>query len=321
MYDVIIIGAGPAGLTAGIYASRANLKTLLLGSSFNPSLITTTDIIENYPGFPDGISGFELVDKLTEQAQHFGLEIISHDVSSIEKISAEGSDAWEIWADQKNFQAYSLIFSTGAEYAKLDVPGEQALTGKGVSYCATCDGPFYREKDVVVVGGGDTAVQEALFLTKFARKVTLVHRRDRLRATGVLRERAEKNEKIAFVLNSEVEEILGDTVVSGVRLKDVNTPNSAKQLRADGVFIFAGYVPNTSLLTDIVEMDDKGYIITDDQMRTSVAGIFACGDCRQKLLRQVVTACGDGATAAFAAELYIDELKGTSYEGRTIDTK
>jgi thioredoxin reductase (NADPH) len=309
MYDIIIIGSGPAGLTAGIYASRSNMKTLMIASAFNPSLITTTDLVENYPGFPDGITGFELIEKFTRQAKKFGLEIAEKDVSTVTRIS----QGWEVSAGGETSQALTLIIATGTEYAHLNVPGEEELTGRGVSYCATCDGPFYRDSKVVVVGGGDTAVQEALFLTRFASEVTIVHRRDRLRATAILQERARANEKIRFEWNAVVEEITGDTAVKGIILQDVNAPDKKKTLDVEGVFIFTGYIPNTSFLGGIVDRDDTGYIRADEQMKTSAPGIFACGDCTKKLLRQVVTACGDGATAAFAAEQYISELKGTAY--------
>ncbi|MBN2297726.1 MAG: thioredoxin-disulfide reductase [Deltaproteobacteria bacterium] len=313
MYDIIIIGSGPAGLTAGIYASRANMKTLMIASTFNPSLITTTDLVENYPGFPDGITGFEIIERFTLQAKNFGMETAGADVTSVSRISQDGSVRWKVDTGDENFEASALIIATGTQYAHLNVPGEEEFTGRGVSYCATCDGPFYRERNVVVVGGGDTAVQEALFLTRFAETVTMVHRRDRLRATGILRDRASANEKIRFEFNSVVEEITGDTAVTGVIIRDVNDSEKKKTLIADGVFIFTGNIPNTAFLGGLVECDDSGYIHVDEQMRTSVQGIFACGDCTTKLLRQVVTACGDGATAAFAAEHYINDLKGTSY--------
>jgi thioredoxin reductase (NADPH) len=313
MHDIIIIGSGPAGLTAGIYASRANLKTLMIASAFNPSLITTTDLVENYPGFPEGITGFEIIDKFTRQAKNFGMEMMEKDVTAITKKSVGEYDGWEVTAGDERFQAMALIIATGTEYAHLNVPGEEELTGRGVSYCATCDGPFYRDRNVAVVGGGDTAVQEALFLTRFAKTVTIIHRRDRLRATGILQDRAFANDKIRFEWNAVVEEITGDTEVKSITLRDVRDPEKKKTIEAEGIFIFTGNIPNTSFLGKVVEFDETGYIKVDDRMRTSTDGIFACGDCIKKLLRQVVTACGDGATAAFAAEHYINELKGTSY--------
>jgi len=308
LYDVIIVGGGPAGLSAGIYAARARMKTLLIRSAFQPSLITVTDDVENYPGFPSGISGFELIDHLTNQALRFELEIIDADADKIQR----DKDAWEIIASGTSYRCHSIILATGARPRELGVPGERELTGRGVSYCATCDGPFYRGKDIAVVGGGDTAVQEALFLTKFARQVTLIHRRDRLRATGILSERARDNEKIALEFNAVVESIEGENGVERLKLKNVLTGDT-KELAADGAFIFVGYDPATACAADVVDIDKLGYIITDDEMRTSAEGIFAAGDCRRKLLRQVVTACGDGATAAVAAEHYVNAIKGQTY--------
>ncbi|MGC9323520.1 MAG: thioredoxin-disulfide reductase [Desulfomonilia bacterium] len=313
MYDVIIIGGGPAGLTAGIYTSRAAMRSLLIGSAFNPSLITTTDLIENYPGFPEGISGFELVEKFKDQAIKFGLEIIEDDVISLENSASGEHRSWKVTTSGSTFEALSVIIATGTEYAHLNVRGEEELTGRGVSYCATCDGPFFKDAHLVVVGGGDTAVQEALFLTRFAQKVTIVHRRDRLRAAGILRERAQANEKIGFEWNAVVAEILGDTAVTGLRIRDVNNPEKEKVIDAEGVFIFTGNIPYTSFVQGVLSLDEGGYITVDSDMKTSAPGIFACGDCIKKLFRQVVTACGDGATAAFSAEQYVGELKGTSY--------
>ena len=315
MYDVIIIGGGPAGLTAGIYATRANMKTLLIRSAFKTSLAATTDLIENYPGFPEGIGGFELVDRFTRQALKFGLTIIDDDLTSIAETISEGRGAWQVITSGSIYRSLSLIIATGSEYAHLNVPGEAEFTGKGVSYCATCDGPFYRDCALAVVGGGDTAVQEALYLTNFARTVTVIHRRDRLRATAALQDKALVNAKIAFEWNANVEEIIGDSVVKAVSIRDVTDPNKVKTLPVDGVFIFTGNVPNTEAFKGIVDMDSLGYIKADAHMRTSAKGIFACGDCTQKLLRQVVTACGDGATASFAAYEYVSELKGTLYTG------
>lgn len=313
-YDIIIIGGGPAGLTAGIYAARARMNTLLIESTFSPSLITTTDIVENYPGFPEGIGGFDLVEKLKAQACQFGLQIVGGDVSAIRAVDIDGQSGWNVSADEE-VQALAVIIATGADHAKLGVPGERDYAGRGVSYCATCDAPFFRGKELVVVGGGDTAVQEALFLTKFATKVTLVHRREALRATGVLQERAFANERLSFAWSAVVEEIIGEKTVTAVRLRDLKTGQTS-DLAADGVFIFAGYIPNTPWLEGVVALDGEGYIIADDRMQTTTPGIFAAGDCIRKLLRQVVTACGDGATAAFAAEHYVEELKGKAYPPR-----
>jgi len=313
MYDAIIIGSGPAGLTAGIYASRSKLKTLMLTSQANPSLITTTDVVENYPGFPGGINGYDLIERFKEQAVSFGLEVAEDDVLSIEQITHDGKDAWRVNTHETAYEAFAVILATGTEYARLNVPGEQEYTGRGVSYCATCDAPFYRDAHIAVVGGGDAAIQEALFLTKFAKKVTIIHRRDRLRATKVLQDQAFANGKIDFAWNSVVDEIIGDAVVKGVRLSDAADSSKKQTLSVDGVFVFTGNVPNTGFVRGLVACDKDGFIKVDAMMRTSAKGVFACGDCTEKLLRQVVTACGDGATAAFASEQYIQELKGNAY--------
>ena len=310
-YDTIIIGGGPAGYTAGIYAARSGLKTLLLEGAATVSQITITDLIENYPGIPDGINGFDLMQLFKTQALKFGLEIITKDVSAIKKNPA-ASVIWDVTVEDESFRTLSVIAATGAQWNKLGVPGEEEFAGKGVSYCATCDGPFYRNKDVVVVGGGDTAVQEALFLTYFAKKVFVIHRRNRLRAAKILQKRAFAERKIEFVWNTKLTEISGRDFVTGVKIADVLSGKTS-EISAEGVFIFVGRTPNTGLFRDILKVDAGGYIITDDNMHTSAAGIFAAGDCRAKQFRQVVTAAGDGANAVYSAELYIAELKGETY--------
>lgn len=311
VYDVIIIGGGPGGLTAGLYASRASMKVLLVEGSYTVSQITLTDMIENYPGLP-GVTGFELIDRFKKQAVSFGLEIKTEQVSSLQKTEGGDVSLWTVSTDTAQYEALSVIISTGAEWRHLDVPGEDRLIGQGVSFCATCDAPFYRNRNVAVVGGGDTAVQEALYLTKFADSVKLIHRRDRLRATGILQERAFANEKITFVWDSVVEEILGDNGVTGLRIRNLKS-NDMMELSVDGVFLFIGLLPNTKLVQGLVNCDDDGYIIVDSEMRSSVESIFACGDCIKKTLRQVVTACGDGAVAADSAGLHVDKLKGREY--------
>jgi len=310
-YDTIIVGGGPAGYTAGIYAARSGLKTLLVEGAATVSQITITDLIENYPGIPDGINGFDLMQLFKKQALNFGLEIVTGDVQSIQK-SADAPVIWNVDVSGKAYQALSIVAATGAQWNKLGVPGEEAFAGKGVSYCATCDGPFYRNKDVIVVGGGDTAIQEALFLTHFARKVTVIHRRDRLRAAAILQKRAFAEKKIEFVWKATLTEVAGTDFVTGVRVSDVES-GKISAIEAEGVFIFVGRTPTTGLFRDIVNLDKGGYIITDDNMLTSAAGIFAAGDCRAKQFRQVVTAAGDGANAIYSAELYVDELKGQTY--------
>lgn len=309
-YDVIIIGGGPSGLTAGLYASRARLKTLLLEKMGCGGQSAITDFIENYPGFPEGIGGYELAAKFEEQAKRFGLETRMEEVRSVSPqeagiITVETLDA--------RYTAGAVIVACGARFKMLGVPGEEELRGKGVSYCATCDGPFFRDKEVIVAGGGDSAIQEAIYLTRFTRKVTIVHRRGALRATKILQDRAFANPKISIVWNSKIAAIKGNEKVESVSV--LNTVDGRETaIKADGIFIFIGWDPNTEFLGGQVQRDKGGYIITDDEMKTSLAGVFACGDARKKLLRQVVTAAGEGAVAAVAAQEYLDDLRGTSYK-------
>jgi thioredoxin reductase (NADPH) len=311
-YDVVIVGGGPAGLTGGMYAARADLRVLVIAGESTVSQVTVTDLIENYPGIPEGINGFDLAERLKKQGVQFGLKTASGDVTAVTKKRFGDRDGWEITAGAMRYGALAVIIATGADWRRLGVPGENRFIGKGVSFCATCDGPFYRNREVAVIGGGDTAIQEALYLTRFAKKVTVVHRRDRLRATAILQKRALANEKIAFAWNSVVESIEGLDLVQWVRLKDVKT-GALRELPADGIFIFIGLTPNTAAFRDLIALDRGGYINVDANMQTSVPGIFACGDCIAKRLRQVVTACGDGATAAFSAQLYVEDLKGETY--------
>ena len=313
IYDVAIIGGGPAGLTAGLYAARAGLRTLLFEGTSSISQITVTDLIENYPGIPEGIGGFELIERFKKQAEQFGLELATKDVISIAKKNWGDIEAWKVDAGDISYEALAIIIATGAYWRKLGVAGEDVFVGKGVSYCATCDGPLFKNKDIVVVGGGDAAVQEAIFLTNFARKVTIVHRRDRLRAMKSLQKKAFANSKIEFAWNSVVEEISGSDFVEKVKFRDVKSASVAMEIPVAGIFIFTGLIPKTDIVRGIVDLDSGGYIIVDENMRTSVKGIFAGGDCIRKSLRQVITACGDGATAAFSAQHYIEELKGESY--------
>ncbi len=313
IYDIAIIGAGPAGMTAGLYACRARMKVLLLERMACGGQILVTDRIENFPGFPEGISGPELADWIFKQASHFGLETRTADAKKIILSKGRGEPFYIKLSEGEDVTALSLIIATGARWNELNVPGEKELTGRGVSYCATCDGPLFRGKDVVVVGGGDTALEDALFLTKFANKVTIIHRRDRFRATKILQDRVAANKKIELCLNSVAVEITGKAKCESVKIKDV-TGGAVKDLRADGVFVFIGMKPNSENFKEIIRVDEKGYIITDDDMQTSAEGIFACGDVRRKLLRQVVTATGDGATAAFNAEHYVERLRGAEYK-------
>ena len=303
MEDLIIIGGGPAGLTAGLYAARSRLKTVLLERLSPGGQVLLTDIVENYPGFPDGITGFELMEKIKRQAENFGLNIQSQDVIKLD-LSPEKKI---VVTDKGSLETKALILTTGATPRKLGIEGEERLTGKGVSYCATCDGPFYRDQAVAVIGGGDTAVEEALFLTKFVSKVFLVHRRNELRATKLLQERAIAQEKVEIVWDTVPTQILGETGVAEIELKNVKT-GGLSRLPVEGVFVFVGYDPNNELARAHLKLDTLGFIVTDNNMETSVPGVFAAGDIRSKLLRQISTAVGEGATAAFAAERYIESL-------------
>jgi len=303
MEDLIIIGGGPAGLTAGLYAARSRLKTLLMERLSPGGQVLLTDTVENYPGFPEGISGFELMDRMRRQAENFGLEVQSRDIIQL----LLSPDKKEVVTDKGRLETRSLILTMGATPRKLAIDGEERLTGKGVSYCATCDGPFYRDREVVVIGGGDTAVEEALYLTRFARKVHLVHRRDELRAARLLQERAFAQEKITIVWDTIPTRVLGNTGVEAIELKNVKS-GDVSRLEVDGVFVFIGYNPNNELVKGLLELDSAGFVTTDNDMQTSVPGVFAAGDIRSKLLRQISTAVGEGATAAFAAERYLENM-------------
>jgi len=312
IHDVIIIGGGPAGLTAGIYTSRARISTLLIEKLGIGGQASITDRIENYPGFIEGISGPELIRNMEEQAKSFGVRTVFGEVTRVE-VSGEGViKRVFVHDDPEPYQCLSIIVAAGHEQRKLGVPGETEFTGRGVSYCATCDGAFFRDRAVAVVGGGDVAVEEALFLTRFVSKVYIVHRRDRLRATKILQERAAGNDKIAFVFDSVLDEVSGQTTVNGVKIRNVKT-GQTRVLAVDGVFVFIGWNPNLSFLGTVVDRSEDGYIIVDKEMMTSREGIFACGDCCKKNLRQIVAACGDGATAAFSAQHYVEMIKGEAY--------
>lgn len=302
IYDTIIIGGGPAGLTSAIYSSRARLATLIIEKAGCGGQIAITDFLENYPGFETGINGFELTSKMEQQARHFGTEIVYGEVLSIE---TKETLKKVILAD-KTYITKTIIIASGSNFKKLGIKGEAEFIGKGVSYCATCDGPFFKNKEVAVIGGGDSALQEALFLTKFVNKVFLIHRRDKFRATQILQERVSSEPKIEVVLDCIVEEIAGNNIIEKVKIKNVKS-GMLKEIAVNGVFVFIGWIPNTKFLTqNKITLDENGYIITDDQMKTSLDGIFACGDVRKKILRQVVTATGDGATASISAQNYIE---------------
>lgn len=301
-YDLIIIGAGPAGLTAGIYAARARMNVLLLEKAAPGGQILVTDWIENYPGFPEGISGYDLAEKMKIQAEELGLKIETAEVHSLNLTT----DQKEIVLKDRSITTKSLIIATGASPKKLGI-GEDRFMGKGISFCATCDAPFFRDKTVVAIGGGDTAVQEAIFLTKFAKKVYLVHRRNELRAAKILQERAFENEKIEMVWDSVATGVDGFFSVEGVKVKNLKT-HEEKTIKADGCFIWVGILPNASFLNGAVEIDEFGFIRADARMQTSVPGVYAVGDVRDTPLRQIATAVGDAAIAAVSAEHFIENL-------------
>ncbi len=312
MENLIIIGGGPAGLTAAIYAGRAQLAPLVIAGPAPGGQAALTERIENYPGFPEGIGGRELTQLMQQQAERFGARVEMDEVTEV-NLSVH---PFRVTTYHGEHEAKALVIATGASPRKLSVPGEEEFAGRGVSYCATCDGFFFKGREVVVVGGGDAALEEALFLTRLASKVHVVHRRDRLRAARILQERAFANEKIEFVWDSVVVEILGDGSVSGVRLKNLRTGRESV-LKADGVFVYIGTAPNTQFLRGQLELDERGYIVTDRRCHTSVPGVFAAGDVQEPVLRQVATAVGSGAMAAMEAEKFIAELEGRAYPERT----
>lgn len=304
IYDVIIVGAGPAGLTAAVYASRGNLSTLMLERGAPGGQMATTEDIENYPGF-DHILGPDLSAKMFDHARKFGAEYAYGNVTEI----IDGDEFKTIIAGTKEYKTRTIIITTGAEYTKMGIPGEAELTGGGVSYCAVCDGAFFRDKEVIVVGGGDSAVEEGAYLTRFASKVTIIHRRDELRAQKILQDRAFANDKMDFIWNTEVKEVNGkDGKIESVTL--VSTKDGTEtEHQTEGMFVYIGMDPLTEPFAKLGILDENGYVITNEVMETSVPGIYAAGDVREKLLRQIVTATGDGSIAAQAVQQYIDGLK------------
>lgn len=302
-YDLVIIGGGPAGLTAGLYAARARLNVILIEKAVPGGQVIITDWIDNYPGFPEGLSGPDLVEKLTEQVNRFDLKIEYNEVVSVDL----SGPVKKLTLNDRIITAHTIIIATGASPKRLGIPGENTFYGKGVSSCATCDGPFFKDRVVAAVGGGDTAVQETVFLTKFAKKVYLIHRRNKLRASAILQERAFANDKIEFVWDSMLTRINGLTHVEAVSLENVKTGDKT-ELAVDGCFIWVGIIPNTNFLVDAVKLDDNGFVIADLNMETSVPGVLAAGDVRTTPIRQIATAVGDAAVAAFTAEQYIENL-------------
>ena len=300
-YEVIIIGGGPAGLTAGLYTSRAGLQSLLIERGICGGQILNAALVENYPGFPDGIPGLKLGSLMHQQAVKYGLEVITAEVTSISQ-----GQAYIISTTEGDFEAIAIIIAAGSEYRKLGVAGEERLSGHGVSYCATCDGFLFRDREVAVVGGGDTAIADALELSRHAKKVYVIHRRDQLRAGQVLQQRAFDEPKLEFVWSTVVEEILGNKLLSGLKLRNVKTGRSSI-LEVAGVFVAIGLTPNSHSFQSIVDLDDTGYIVIDETMTTSAPGIFAAGDIRRNSPRQIGAAVGDGVTAAMSAFKYVHE--------------
>lgn len=301
--DVVIIGGGPAGYTAAIYTGRANLKPLVLaGYSAGGQLMTTTDV-ENFPGFPEGVMGPDLMENMRKQAEKFGAEILFKDVTKVDM----SQHPFKVTYEDITVEAKAIIISTGAGPKKLGIPSEQLLWGKGVTSCATCDGAFYKGKEVAVIGGGDSAMEEATFLTRFATKVTLVHRREEFRASKIMEDRARKNPKIAWALNKSIEEVLGPNKVTGLKLKDTKT-GALSELKVDGLFLAIGHIPNSSLFKGIITMDEEGYLLVDAKTQTNIPGVFACGDVVDHTFRQAITAAGSGCASAISAERYLESL-------------
>jgi thioredoxin reductase (NADPH) len=303
-YEIVIIGGGPAGLAAGLYAARARRKTVLLEKGVIGGQIALTELVENYPGIPS-INGFDLAQAMLNQAESYGLEVEYAETTAIEQ---EGR-LWLVRTAEDEYVAKAVIVTAGADYNKLGVPGEERLTGRGVSYCATCDAAFFKEQHVAVVGGGDAALDEGLFTTRFADKVTVIHRRDKLRAGAILQERAFANPKMEFVWNTVVTEILGEDAVTGVRLHNRETGEDST-MDVAGVFIFIGQHPNTGFLGGLVPLDEGGHALVSEWMETELPGLYVAGDARRNSARQVVSSAGDGATAAIAAEHYLANTFG-----------
>ncbi len=315
-YKVMIIGSGPAGLTAALYAARANLNPVVIRGLQPGGLIATTDEVENYPGFPDAINGYDLAEKMEKQAARFGTSFIDGLVESVSFHPGQPRDGKRpplaVTIDgPETHTAETVIIATGASPRKMGVPGEDRLANRGVSYCAVCDGFFFKQKRIVVVGGGNSAVEEGLFLTRYASEVYLVHRRDTLRADPIIQQRAFTNPKMKFIWNTVATEVLGNGKVEGIRLKHVDTQDE-EVFQTDAIFPYIGHLPNTGIFTGQIEMDQSGYIVTDGRTRTSVPGVFACGDVVDHVYRQAITAAGNGCQAAMEASWYLDHLEATA---------
>jgi len=305
-YDVVIVGAGPAGMTAALYCARGRRSTLVLERNMSGGQIALTELVENYPGFPEGISGFDLADRMKRQAAQFGAEL--REITTVASLTPEGDGSFTVTTDQEKIRARTVILTPGVEAKRIGIPGEAEFVGRGVSWCATCDGALYKGRNVAVIGGGDSAVEEGMFLTKFADRVFLVHRRDELRAAAIAQERAFANPKMEFVWDSVPRRIEGEQLVTGLEVQNVKT-KELRDLPVNGVFIYVGQVPLTGFLQGVVELDDSGFILTDELMRTSLCGVYAAGDARANPLKQIAMAVGEGALAAVQAQRYLDELE------------
>ena len=311
MENVIIIGGGTAGLSSAIYAARADLAPVVLRGDQPGGQITITDVLENYPGFPNGIPGFELAQALEKQAQRFGSDLVNDTVVSVDF----SMHPFKIKTREREYNTKTVIIASGSNPRKLNLPNEDSMVGKGVSYCATCDGFFFKDKKIVVVGGGDSAIDEGIFLTRFASSVNIIHRRDRLRANQNLQNRAFSNDKINFVWDSVIEGIIGEDNVTGVNI--LNTKTKEKSIfNTDGLFIFIGHIPNTKVFNGQIKLDDQNIILTNKQQYTNIPGVFAAGDVQDPIYRQAITSAGTGAIAAIEAEKFIADLEGTTYPGK-----
>jgi thioredoxin reductase (NADPH) len=308
MYDVIIIGAGVAGLSAGLYAGRFRLETLIVEKMAAGGQILMCEKIENYPGFPGGINTQELVDRMSAQVAEVGVKIENDEIVTIASQPVDRNPLYTITGKDNSWQARSVIIASGARPKSLGVPGEEQFVGRGVSYCGTCDAPLFKQKEVVVIGGGNTAFEEALYLASYASKVTIIHRRAQFRASKILEEKARMNSKIHFILDSVIERIGGQRKVESVTVNNLKN-GEVSQMACDGVFIFVGVIPNTDFVKNLLQLDEAGFIMTDHSLKASRPGIFACGDCLKKNLYQVVTACGEGALAADSAHKYSINLR------------
>ncbi len=299
---IIIIGSGPAGLTAALYCARDDMKPIIIGGSIAGGQLMLTTEVENFPGFENGIYGSELISSMRKQAEKFGAEFINTDVIDIDL----NSKPFKIKTESQEFESYSVIIASGASSKWLGLESEKKFIGKGVSSCATCDGVFFRNKEVAIVGGGDTALNDALFLTKFVKKVTIIHRRNEFRASKIMQDRVHSNEKINIIFDSVITEVLGNEIVTGIKIKK-NKTNEIIQLNLDGVFVAIGYSPNTSFLKNKIELDEQKYIITKEDIKTNINGVFAAGDVCDKIYKQAIIAAGSGAKAALETRFYLQE--------------